>query len=81
MNNLCNQLPEAIDRFNMQYYRRPTKIKVTLDLYNYLATQCRYDVIHTKDDSPRGYTSSIFGIPFEIDNTIANHYELVYEEN
>ena len=76
MNNLINQLRESIYRFDMQRYRIPTKIKITSDFYNYLAAQCAHKYICSRQEE----CSLICGIPFEIDNTIANHYELVYEE-
>ena len=73
MNNLLNQLLEAIDRFNMQHYRRPTKIKITSDIYNRLAAQHRHKYIcHRQDEC-----SLICGIPFEIDDNITNYYELI----
>ena len=82
MNNLLNQLQEAIDTTMMRTYKQPIKINVTSDFANYLKAQCPYDVIYTKDDSPRGYTPSIFGIPFEVDNTIEDpFYKIIYEEN
>lgn len=59
--------------------RLPKKIKVKSFFYNALVTKFTDDIICTKDDSPRGYTSSWTGIPIEIDNTIGNeYYELVY---
>ena len=82
MNNLLNKLQEALDRCEMKRHRAPTLIKLTSDFANYLAAKCPYEIVFTKDDSPRGYTSSIFSIPFEIDNTIEDPlYEIVYEEN
>lgn len=60
----------------------PKKIKVTHNFYNYLVAKFTEDVIHEKDDSPRGYNTHFTGIPIEIDDTIENeYYELVYEEN
>lgn len=62
--------------------RIPKKIKVKSFFYNWLAANFTDDINHTKDDSPRGYTSNLTGIPIEIDDTIENeYYELVYEEN
>ena len=62
--------------------RLPKKIKVKSFFYNWLAAHYTDDIIHTKDDSSRGYTSDWTGIPIEIDDTIENeYYELVYEEN
>jgi hypothetical protein len=61
--------------------RLPKKIKVKYFFYNWLAAYYTDDIILTKDDSSRGYTSNWTGIPIEIDNTIENeYYELVYEE-
>ena len=77
MNSLLNQLQETIDRFDMQHYRRPIKIKVTSDIYNRLAALYTHELICSRQDEGK----LIFSIPVEIDNTIANHYELVYEEN
>ena len=58
------------------------KIKVKSFFYNWLAAHYTDDIVHTKDDSPRGYTSNWTGIPVEIDDTIENeYYELVYEED
>jgi hypothetical protein len=60
----------------------PKKIKVTHNFYNYLAAKFTEDVIHEKDDSPRGYHIHFTDIPIEIDNTIENeYYELVYKED
>jgi hypothetical protein len=60
----------------------PKKIKVTHNFYNYLAAKFTVDVIHEKDNPPRGYYTNFTGIPVEIDDTIENeYYELVYEEN
>ena len=58
----------------------PSKIKVTSQFYAYLAAYFTDNVVHTKDDdSARGYVSTYFGIPIEIDNTIeSDYYELVY---
>ena len=81
MNNLHNQLLEAIDRFYMQHYKRPTKIQLTSDFANYIAAKCPYAIMFTKDDSSRGYEQAIFSIPFEIDNTIDDDYKIIYEEN
>lgn len=82
MINLFNQPHGALDCYEMKYYRAPTLIKLTSDFANYLAAKCPYDVIFTKDDSPQGYTPSIFGISIEIDNTIEDpFYEIIYEEN
>jgi hypothetical protein len=62
--------------------RTPKKIKVKSFFYNWLTAHYTDGIIHTKDNSPRGYTSNWTGIPVEIDNTIENeYYELVYEEN
>ena len=62
--------------------RTPKKIKVKSFFYNWLTAHYTDDIIHTKDNSPRGYTTNWTGIPVEIDNTIENeYYELVYEEN
>lgn len=59
----------------------PKKIKVTHNFYNYLAAKFTEDVIHEKDDSPRGYHTHFTGIPVESDDTIENeYYELVYKE-
>lgn len=59
--------------------RIPKKIKVKSFFYNWLVAHCTDDIVHTKDDSPRGYTSNWTGIPIEIDDTIENeYYELVY---
>ena len=59
--------------------RIPKKIKVKSFFYNWLVANCTDDIIHTKDDSPRGYVSNWTGIPIEIDDTIENeYYELVY---
>jgi hypothetical protein len=61
--------------------RIPKKIKVKSFFYHWLAAHYTDDIVHTKDDSPRGYTSNWTGIPVEIDDTIENeYYELVYEE-
>ena len=60
----------------------PKKIKVKSFFYNWLAANITDDIVHTKDDSTRGYTSNLTGIPIEIDDTIENeYYELIYEEN
>lgn len=60
----------------------PKKIKVKSFFYNWLAAHYTDDIIHTKDDSPRGYVSDWTGIPIEIDDTIENeYYELVYEDS
>ena len=57
----------------------PKKIKVTSKFYHYLAAKVTEDVIHEKDDSPRGYYTHFTGILIEIDDTIENeYYELVY---
>ena len=56
------------------------KIKVAYDFYQYLVAKCNEDVVFKKDDSPRGYYNYFTGIPIEIDDTIENDYELVYEE-
>lgn len=62
--------------------RIPKKIKVKSFFYNWLAAHYTDDIIHTKDDSPQGYTSNWTGIPIEIDDTIENkYYKLVYEED
>lgn len=62
--------------------RIPKKIKVKSFFYNWLAAHYTDDIICTKDDSPRGYTSNWTGIPIEIDDTIENeYYKLVYEED
>ena len=59
----------------------PKKIKVTHSFYCYLVDKFTEDVIHEKDDSPRGYYTHFTGIPIEIDDAIENEdYELVYEE-
>ena len=59
--------------------RLPKKIKVKYFFYNWLITYYTDDIVHTKDDSPRGYTSNLTGIPVEIDNSIeGDYYELVY---
>ena len=82
MTNLFNQLQEAIDSAMMRTYKQPTKIKVTINFRNQLLAQSPYKVMLTKDDSLLGYKMSIFGIPFEIDNTIEDpFYEIIYEEN
>ena len=62
--------------------RIPKKIKVKSFFYHWLSANFTDDIICTKDDSPRGYTSNLTGIPIEIDDTIENeYYELVYEED
>ena len=58
--------------------RFPKKIKIRPYLYNYLAANFTDDLIHNKDDSPKGYYSAWTGIQVEIDDTIENGYELVY---
>jgi hypothetical protein len=59
--------------------RIPKKIKVKSFFYNWLVAHYTDNIVHTKDDSPRGYTSNLTGIPIEIDDTIENeYYELVY---
>lgn len=67
---------------NIKPLRLLKKIKVKSCFYEYLVANFTYDIVHTKDDSPRGYYSAWTGIPIEIDDTIENeYYELVYEEN
>jgi hypothetical protein len=62
--------------------RLPKKIKVKAFFYNWLSAHYTDDIIHTKDDSSRGYVSDWTGIPIEIDDTIENeYYELVYEDS
>lgn len=62
--------------------RIPKKIKVKSFFYNWLAANYTEDIIHTKDNSPRGYNTDWTGMPIEIDNAIENeYYELVYEED
>ena len=62
--------------------RTPKKIKVKSFFYNWLTAHYTDDIIHTKDDSLREYTSNLTCIPIEIDDTIENeYYELIYEEN
>lgn len=57
----------------------PKKIKLTHKFYNCIVAKFTNDVIHEKDDSPRGYYTYFAGIPIEIDDTIENEdYELVY---
>ena len=80
MNDQFNSLQEVIDRYAMRHYRVPTRIKVTTDFADRLTAQCQYEVMLTKDDSPRGYVRSIFNIPLEIDDTMNDDYKIIYEE-
>lgn len=80
MTDLFNQLQEKMDALMMSTNKYPIKIKVTSNVSNYIIAKCPYEVTCTKDDSPRGYTSSIFGMPLEIDNTIDDDYKFIYEE-
>lgn len=74
----CAYLEKLV--FDIHQPRLIKKIKVTSQFYAYLAAHSTDYVVHTKyDDSPRGYVSTYFGIPIEIDNTIySDYYELVY---
>ena len=76
----------TLEQFNevMSYARLGSntlkKIKVTYNFYQYLVAKCNEDVVLKKDDFFYGYRSYFTGIPIEIDDTIENDYELVYEE-
>ena len=74
MNDILNQLQDAIEFNQMEHYRVLKKIKVTHAFYNMLRSACGRSVIY--DMTPP--LTTCFGIPVEIDDTIENDYELVY---
>lgn len=77
MYDVFDQLHEDIYTYRAITYQTPIKIKVSIDFANRLIAECPVMLTY---DTLSGYTNSIAGIPIEIDDTIENEYEFVYEE-